>query len=218
MDTGRGKDLLYQGNREKDLFWTDTNHAFAGYPGKNRSVLVTKMEKTGKFNLRFYFSALTEMVREPGKFFSDLPADIGVKRPLGFLLISGLIYAAAGLARSMPSDPILLGSILLVNAVGMTFITAGIGYMLMLMFVRKGVTFLSFFSVYAFSSGVVLLASWLPFFVWLTEPWKWWLIGTGMIKALGLRWTQAILILVVSFAIVALLFWSVLPIVLPRVG
>ena len=176
------------------------------------------MENTEKFNFGFYFRVLTKIVREPGRFFSDLPADIGLKQPVGFLLASSLIYVVAGLARSMPSNPVLLGSILFINAVGMVFIAAGLGYMLMLMFMGKQVSFLFFFSVYAFSSGVILLASWLPFFVWLTEPWKWWLIGTGMTKALGFRWTQAVLIIVVSFAIIALFFWSVLPVVSPKVG
>ena len=175
------------------------------------------MENIKKFNLRFYFYVLTRVVREPGRFFSSLPADIGLKRPVAFLLVSSLIYVTAGLATIMPSDPILLGSILLINAVGMTFIAAGLGYMLMLMFVGKQVSFLFFFSVYAFSSGVILLASWLPFFVWLTEPWKWWLIGTGMTKALGFRWTQAVLIIIVSFAVIALFFWSVLPVVSPKI-
>ena len=64
----------------------------------------------------------------------------------------------------------------------------------------------------------MLLVSWLPFFVWLTEPWKWWLIGRGMTQALGFRWTQALLIIVISFSIIALFFWSVLPVVSPKVG
>jgi len=171
------------------------------------------IENHRNFNLRFYFRALTKIIREPGNFFSNLPADIGLKQPLGFLLVSSLIYAAACLAGNMPLNPVLFGCIFFINAVGMAFIVTGIGYMLMLMFIGKQVPFPFFFSVYAFSLGVILLFSWIPFFFWLTEPWKWWLIGTGMTKALGLRWTQAVLIIIISYAIIALFFWSILPVI-----
>lgn len=175
--------------------------------------MIGKMENHRNFNLRFYFRILTKIIREPGNFFSNVPADIGLKQPGGFLLTSSLICMVAHLASNMPQNPILIGSILFINAIGMTFIAAGIGYMLMLMFMGKQVRFLFFFSVYAFSLGVILLFSWLPFFVWMTEPWKWWLIGTGMTKALGFKWTQAALIIIISYAIIALFFWSLLPVV-----
>ena len=176
------------------------------------------MEQTEKFTLGFYFHALTGIVREPRRFFSGLPPDMRLKRPLGFLLVSSLFFTAAGLVSNMPSNPVFLGGVLFVNAVGMVFIAAGLGYMLMVMFMGKRVTFSLFFSVYAFSSGVTLLASWLPFFVWLTEPWKWWLIWTGMTKGLGFRWTQTVLIIGVSIGIMILFFWSVLPVVSQKGG
>jgi len=174
------------------------------------------MEKTEKFSFRFYFRALTSIIREPGIFFRDLPPDMGLKLPAGFLCVSSFIHVAFGLAINMPSRPILLGGVFFINAVGMVFIAAALGYMLTVMFMKKRVPFAFFFSVYAFSSGVTLLASWLPFFIWLTEPWKWWLIGTGMIKAFGFRWTQAVLVIVVSFAVIALFFLSVSPFVFPK--
>ena len=94
---------------------------------------------------------------------------------------------------------------------GMVFIAAGIGYMVMTMIMGRRVTFVRFFSIYALSAGVTLLASWLPFFIWLTEPWKWWLIGTGMIKCCGFRLFQVLVIIGVSMGVMFLLFWWVLP-------
>ena len=176
------------------------------------------MEQTEKFTIRFYFHTLTSTVREPGRFFSDLPPDAGLKQPLGFLLVSSLFFVVAGLSSNMPPNPIFLGGILFVNAVGMVFIAAGTGYMLMVMSMGKRVSFPLFFSIYAFSSGVTLLAAWLPFFVWFTEPWKWWLIWTGMTKGLGFRWTQAVLIIGVSIGMMILFFWSVLPVVSQKGG
>jgi len=171
------------------------------------------MEHPEKFNLRFYFYTLTKILGQPRKFFSELPQDFGLKKPLGFLLVSSLFFSSASMVSSMPDNPVLMGSVFLVNAMGMTFICAGFGYMVMTMFMGRRVAFARFFSVYALSAGVTLLASWVPFFLWLTEPWKWWLIGTGMVKGCGFKLYQAVLIIVLSGSIVALFFWTLLPVI-----
>jgi len=57
------------------------------------------------------------------------------------------------------------------------------------------------------------LASWIPLFVWLTEPWKWMLIIIGLVKGCGFRWVEAILVVAVSIFIVILLFWSLGPVI-----
>jgi hypothetical protein len=116
---------------------------------------------------------------------------------------------------NMPSNPIYLGSIFFINAVGMVLIASCLGYMVMVMFLGRAVTFKRLFSIYAFSSGLTLLAAWIPFFIWITEPWKWWLIGTGMARACGFRSWQIIMIIGLSLAIMILLFWTALPLVSP---
>jgi len=175
------------------------------------------MPQTESFSLGFYFHALTKILKEPRKFFSKLPKNGGLKRPLGFLFVSSLFFVGGSLVSNLPPNPVIVGSILFVNAVGMAFIAAGIGYLVMTMIMGRQVTFTRFFSIYALSSGVALLASWLPFFMWLTEPWKWWLIGTGMIKGCGLSLSRVLVIICVSIGVMFLLFWSVLPVIAPRV-
>ncbi len=113
----------------------------------------------------------------------------------------------------MPPQPVILGGIFFINAMGMAFIAAGLGYMVMTMIMGKRVTFIRFFSIYALSSGVILLVSWLPFIFWITEPWKWWLIGTGMIKNCDFSLTQVFVIIGMSIATMVLFFWTVLPII-----
>lgn len=174
------------------------------------------MTQAKNFTLQFYFQALTKLLGEPRKFFSELPRDARLKRPLGFLLVSSLFYTGASLVSNLPLKPLVMGSIFFVNAVGMVFIAAGIGYMVMTMIMGRRVTFARLFSIYALSAGVTLLASWLPFFIWLTEPWKWWLIGTGMIKCCGFKLSQVLVIIGVSMGVMFLLFWSILPIIAPR--
>ena len=165
------------------------------------------MGASDKFNFAFFFYALTGGVREPRRFFSDLPPETGLKQPLGFLLVTCLFFTIASLVRNMSPNP-LFGGVLLVNAIGMVFISAGIGYMLMIMFMGKKAPFSLFFSIYAFSSGVTLLVSWIPFFVWITELWKWWLIGTGMVQSLGFKNSQVFWIVGLSVVMLVLFFWS----------
>ena len=171
------------------------------------------MPETEKFTFRFYLSTLNQVLEKPRKFFSELPQESGFKKPLAFLSVSSLFFAVACTVSGMCQNPFLTGSIFLINAVGMVFISAGIGYITMTMIMGRNVTFGRFFSIYAFSAGVTLLASWIPFFIWLTEPWKWWLIGTGLTKACGFSWKQACLVIGISIVILVLFFKSMIPVI-----
>jgi hypothetical protein len=104
--------------------------------------------------------------------------------------------------------------ILFVNAMGMPLISAGISFMVMVMAFGKRESFERVLAVYAFAAGVTMLASWIPLFVWLTEPWKWLLIAIGMVKECELRWMQAVVVVGLTIFIVVLFFWSLSPLVL----
>jgi hypothetical protein len=132
---------------------------------------------------------------------------------LTFLLFGSLFFAGASLiniyVRSLPAAVILF-----VNAFTMPFITASAGFMVMTIFIGRRVAFAKIFAVYAFSAGVTLVVSWIPLFVWFTEPWKWWLIGIGLVKGCGLSRLQTILIIGLSIAIVVSFFMSLNPVIL----
>ena len=83
--------------------------------------------------------------------------------------------------------------------------------MVMMLTLGRRIPFERLFAIYAFASGVTLLVSWIPFSTWLTEPWKWVMIGLGMVRAGGLRWRQTVL--VVGISVVLLLFQALLPVV-----
>ncbi|MBU0736229.1 MAG: hypothetical protein KKG10_18995, partial [Proteobacteria bacterium] len=131
-----------------------------------------------RFTFGFYFQSLTRLLSSPSRFFSELPYETGFRQPLGFLMMSSLFFTGASLT-TIGENQILMSGILLVNAVVMPFIIAGISFMVMTMSIGKRVTFARLFSVVVFATGVTLLASWIPLFVWLTEPWKWLLIILG---------------------------------------
>jgi hypothetical protein len=158
-----------------------------------------------------FFQILSGILREPGYFFSRLPDNIKIKQPIGFLMVSGLIFTACSLMITNPESPVLFGGIIFLNAIGMAFIAAGFGYIIMIMLIGRQVAFKKFFSVFALSTGVTLLASWLPISAWIIEPWKWWLIGTGMTKGFGFSKRHAILIICLTISIIILFFQSALP-------
>ena len=170
-------------------------------------------QATDQFSFGFYFKALAKVLGEPGTFFRELPVDSGFNQSFGFLLMSSVFFAGASLLTRQFTQPLLTGCIFFINAIGMTMVAAGLGYMLMSMFFGKKVKFSRLFAVYAYASGVTLLASWIPLFVWLTEPWKWVLIGMGLTKSCGLRWNQTIVLIGGAIGIMVLFFRSLLPLI-----
>lgn len=168
---------------------------------------------SGQFFVGFYFQSLAKVLGTPNTFFRELPIEAGFKQSFGFLMFSSVFFAGASLLTRQFVQPLLSGGILFINAIGMTFIAAGLGYMLMTMFFGRKVTFSRLFAVYAYASGVTLLASWIPLFIWLTEPWKWVLIGMGLTKSCDLQWNQAVLVIGGSIGIMVLFFKSLLPLI-----
>ena len=168
--------------------------------------------------LSFYFTTLTRSLSAPRHFFSQLPRDMGIGKPCGYLLISSFIFSAASVLMTMTNSPLLFG-LLLVNALGMTCIAAGLGYVLI--YVLRGgrnISFHQVLSIYAISSGTTLLAAWIPYFLILTEPWKWWLISTGLIKTCRLSLIQAVLVIGLSVGMIVWFFQIVLPLTVPQGG
>lgn len=166
-----------------------------------------------RFSIGFYCQSLAKALATPVSFFRDLPEDMGCSQSLGFLVVSSVFFAAASLTTRDFDAPMISSGIFFINAVGMTIIAAGLGYITMTMFWGRKVTFRRFFSVYAIASGVTLLASWIPLFIFITEPWKWLMIGIGLTQTVGLKWLHSVLIIVLSIGMMVLFFWSLLPLI-----
>ena len=173
------------------------------------------MDSNPTFSFRFYYHTMDKMVAEPRHFFNELPVDIGLMKPLCFLIVSSLIFTGAIAVIGLPVMSFYLGSIFFINAVGMALIASGLGYLVMILLLGRSVSYKRFFSIYAFSSGTTLLVAWIPFSIWFTEPWKWWLIGTGLSRSCGFKPWQIIVTIGLSLVIMFLFFWAALPRVLP---
>jgi len=165
-------------------------------------------------------TAAAQLLLRPGTFFAAWGQGAGtIRQPAVFLIITAGLFALASLviipaAASMQSWG-LLGAILFVNAIGMTGLAALIGYIVVTMLLGRPIPFSRLFGIYAFAAGITLLFSWVPAFLWLTEPWKWWLIYTGLTVAGALRRGQALLVVGLSVGMMLLLFWSVINIIGP---
>ena len=173
------------------------------------------IDRTDKFSMSFYLQTVFGILGRPRKFFSELHPAVGMRSSMVFLMVSALFFCTASLTNIRLHTFYIMGPIHLLNAVGMVFIMAGLGYLVMLLSIGRKVTFERFFSVYALCSGVVLLVSWVPYAAVFTEPWKWYLIGAGLTTCCGVRLREALLIIILSLAVWILFYWSLMPLIRP---
>jgi hypothetical protein len=151
------------------------------------------------------------LLREPRRFFSGRFHALSAKAALTALLMSGAFGALAGVVTRMSPRPFVLGGILLINAVGTAVIAAVVGYTATVLITREKMAFRRVFGVFALSSAVILLFSWVPHLIVVTEPWRWLLIGFGLRHACGLKIWQTLAVVIVTVASIYMLFCSALP-------
>ena len=155
-----------------------------------------------KFSFAVYFQIISEITRQPKVFFQNKLIGKSWKTPLYVLMISGLIFSIASVVASMSKTPIMMGLVYFANGVGMVFITSGMGYALSRLFMKTKVSYQRIFAIYAYASGAVLILSWLPYMIWITEPFRWWMIGCGLVKNIGFTIKGALTIILLSISII----------------
>lgn len=121
------------------------------------------------------------------------------------LAVSGLLYAGASLIGQSAPHPVRMGLIYFANGVGMNVLAACAGWLLINLMLGRRVAFQRVFNIYALAAGITLLASWIQSFVIISELWKWWLIGTGLTRGLGLPRSRALIVVGISIALIVLL-------------
>ena len=160
--------------------------------------------------VKFYSHALIQLLIEPSVFFRVLPETASAARVWGFLACSTCFFALASLLTgvTLPAHPGIMALAFAGNALGMVGIGATIGYAAMVMMVGRKGSFFMVFGIYVFASGITWLISWLPFMLWFTEPWRWWLIMKGFCLSCGLSRRQALGVVLVSVAVQWCLVYS----------
>ena len=155
-----------------------------------------------------YLQIMNRMLVSPGQFFRDTLGYVDLRRALGFLILSSLFFTLAKLSL-IQQDYLKLSVINFLNSLFMPALCAGIGYALLKWFSDREIRFNRLFAVYALSSGLMMLMSWIPLFLWITEPWKWFLVGLGLVKGCGLSRRQTLLVIILSIFLIVLVFWSI---------
>nr|WP_319396078.1 YIP1 family protein [uncultured Desulfobacter sp.] len=167
---------------------------------------------------RFYNQGVIRLLIEPVLFFTELPAVHTTGRALGFTALCAGFYAGAGLLTGPgPQSPVVMALIYFINAAGMVLISAVTGVCTMVMINGKRQGFSLVFGLYAYASGITMLISWLPFMLWFTEPWKYWLVYTGFRQSCGLSKFRAITVLLISVPVQWCLIYSAITAVTGRV-
>jgi len=144
--------------------------------------------------LRTYAGRMTQVIAGPRMFFRAYDAVAGGVMPVFALALSGAFYAVASLLTYTCPQPLAALGIFFVNAAGIPLAASGIGYLLLRLIFGSRRSFGYVFGIYAYASAAALLIAWTPYVLLLAEFWRWWLTGTGLILACGLKRWQALLV------------------------
>ena len=175
------------------------------------------MDKPTSFGLGTYVHVLSKLLRHPRTFFEEREKDAAAGQALYVLLISSLIFALASVISLMSASPLVMGAIYFVNAVGMAVLGSIITYGLTRLFVKMPTSYPKFFSLHAYAAGAVLIFSWMPYMLWLTEPVRWWLIGCGLVKSLGFTVKGAVALNIMTVGVVMALVWWAMVLIVPGI-
>ena len=162
---------------------------------------------------RHYVDTLVALLTRPGIFYATRFKQVTPFQSLVILTLSCIFFSIAGALCRPGSAPLTMGLILFINAVGMVIMGSTACYLVLVTTAYRRYSFGQLLSIFSLSSGAVLFIAWVPSAFILTEPWKWWLIGIGMVKGLGMSKTRAAITVMFTFAAVVVLIYSLLPIV-----
>ncbi len=166
-----------------------------------------KLPRGENFSRSFYIQAVKTLFLKPGDFFANIPESPGFKKPFLFLLTSSFILAALR-TPFVPGGSISMAFIILINGLAMPVISAAIGYGIIFVAMKKRLSWPRMLAIYAYASGITYLISWLPLATWIGEPWKWILIGIGLVRGFGLTRGRAVGVVAGSALVIILLFYS----------
>jgi len=173
-----------------------------------------------RFTLRFDVSTLSRGLSEPWNLFGELPADTGFRLPLLFLIVSSLAMtlcrAVFNGASQMGGNPLADGMICFLNSAGMPVIMSVTTYCVMVTGFGRRASYTRIFNIHALAAGITTLGTWLPSLIIFTIPWNLWLIGTGLTRHVGMKRTQAALVIGISLIVLYLFFRSLLPLIVHK--
>jgi len=165
-----------------------------------------------KMSIREYFEIIIDVMRSPVRFFEAVGREEGMRRSLIFLMISGLFFCSVSMTYFFENS-VVMGVIMMLNSVLMPAFGAVITFTLLGMTGTEKVPFAKVFNIYAYSSGAVMVVSWIPGLSIVMEPVRALLIGIGLVKGVGIGKVKAVILIALTAFMILIFFWSAAPII-----
>ena len=168
--------------------------------------------------LHYFFSTQLRLMRRPDLAFEELFRNPDLIRMGVIFFMSAALYCCASLIFSPTGQPVAQAAVLALNTIGMVLVEIVIGYILVAILTGTFVSLKMITVIYAVSWATMLMIAWIPFSLWLTEPWKWLLIGIGLKKQYHLKGWKAILIVLSSIVLIVWIFNRFIPSGVTNIG
>ncbi len=165
-----------------------------------------------KMGIREYIETIVAIIRSPAKHFESVASETGSRRALLFLMISGIFYCSVSMTYFFENS-LMMGIIMMVNAIMMPALGAVFTFSLLGMTTQKRVPYGRVFNIYAYASGAVMVISWIPGLVMIMEPLRAILVGIGLVKVFGLGKIKAALLVLITAVLLLMFFWTAAPLV-----
>lgn len=161
---------------------------------------------------------LMDLIVRPSAFFADRFGGISAWQATGTLVFAALFSGCCLALLGIRHAPLVTGAIGVINGISMAAVGCGVGCLATALIIGAPVPLARMWAVYALSSGAVLLIAWVPSAFLFTEPWRWTLIGIGMVRGLHIRTNRAVLIVLLTFGATVLMVYAGLALVQGMVG
>lgn len=170
---------------------------------------------TGWFGKVNPLEALSGVTFSPRRWFKDVFPTVTPREAGTLLLLASLFYAAAGALPLSDSGALVRVGVLLVNALGMTVLHAGVVWLVGVVGGGPALPFARLWTVFAIGTCPTLLIAWIPFTFFFSEPWRWVLVALGMIDGMGIGTKRTVLMLLIAGMLSATMMLSILRLVSP---
>ena len=172
--------------------------------------------KSGFFH--YLFSAQLKLLRSPDSAFEELLEKPDMIRIGALFVMSTIIYCCASLIVNSIGQPVNQVAVLAVNTMGMVLVEIVLGYIFVAILTGTFISLKTLSVIYAVSWSAMLLIAWIPFTLWITEPWKWVLIGIGLRKQYKLKGRMAVFIVLGSIVTIVFIFKRFIPSAVANIG
>ena len=146
----------------------------------------------------------------PARFFAHEANGTHWGFSLGLLTFSAIASAAILLMMKHSPFTWINGGLWILNAVCMAAIAAAFGFLAARIIQAEHIPFSHILRIYAFAGSMPTLVAWVPGSFWITELWRWWLVGIGLTYSTRLNWRQTTGVITCSIGLTILFFWSLM--------